>query len=110
MFAGVGMVVRDPGVVDGRMLISRGAEYGWWMICACFVSYCACAIPTSPFFSVHLCLSFFYNVRERKWSSIHYIIAVYSTAHERFYIIVHSQLVLVKFFEAGGLAQPHTTD
>ena len=35
------------------------------------------------------------------------LIAVRSTGHARFYIIVHSQLVLVKLFEAGGLAQSH---
>ena len=23
-------------------------EYGWWMICACLVSFYACAIPTPP--------------------------------------------------------------
>ena len=25
-----------------------GMEYGWWMICACLVSFYAGAIPTSP--------------------------------------------------------------
>ena len=40
----------------------------------------------------------------------HGLIAVHSTRHEQFNIIVHSQLVLVKFFEAAGLAQPHTKD
>ena len=38
------------------------------------------------------------------------LIAVHSTGHEWFYNIVNSQLVLVKFFEAGSLARPHTTD
>ena len=35
--------------------------------------------------------------------------AAHTNGHQRFYIIVHSLLVLVKFFEAGGLAQSHTT-
>ena len=46
-----------------------------------------------------------YNKLQRKE-----LIAVHSTGHGWFYIIVHSQLVLVKLFEAGGLVQPHTTD
>ena len=25
-----------------------GVKYGWWMICACLVGFCAYAIPTSP--------------------------------------------------------------
>ena len=46
MFADVGMVDREVWWMGG-CLGWVGVEYGWWMICACLVSFYACAIPTS---------------------------------------------------------------
>ena len=50
MFADVGMTVggRCGGWEDAYFKGQVGVEYGWLIICACLVTFYACAIPASP--------------------------------------------------------------